>query len=702
MAFVTLPRPSRPSTQAPRARDRAPEVHGYETYASKVTAPAVERPVRRPGLPAPAVGSVVVVSLVVCALALWFGGASAPLAIGDPGGFVRWTLPLVRDIHDLAAATTIGAFLMGGLLVTEGATSQRRARCASIGFISASIWAVAGFLGVVFGYADIAGLPIGSHGFWSGLLSSVWDLEQLRCLLLTALAALVVAVAAALRPRRDGQVWLLVLSLVALYPLGLIGHAAGSNDHETAVDSLLLHIGGVTIWVGGLIALGLIWRSLGKTAAVTVQRYSRVATWCYVFVGLFGVINALLRMGGLSGLNSRYGVLVLLKVLCFLALGAIALGQRSRVVRRLRERADDIPARSLFVRLAALELIVMATAIALGVALSRSPTPVEVVAQSADRAIALTGYPMPPQITMARVFGMWQTEWLFSAVAVCGIGVYLAWVIRLLRRGDRWPVLRTMSWVAGWLLFLYAIDGGIAVYGRVLFSAHMAQHMIIAMFVPIFLVRGGVVTLAMRALPNRRDNTLGPRELLLAIVHSRFVGFVGNPIVAAILDFGGIMVFYFSGWFNFALTTHTGHLLMIAHFLAAGYLFSWAMVGIDPGPPRWSPPLRLMVLFITVAFHAFFGVAMMTGTAVLGGGFFQQLAVPWVTNTLRDQQGAGTITWGAGEPSTAIMVLFLAWEWIRKDENEARRQARQADRDGDADLNAYNQYLESLRGTPKE
>lgn len=667
-----------------------------ETYPAGVTAPAPAR-TTRPGVPAALPLVAGLVTLIGAALALWFGGGAAPLQIGDPGAFVRWSVPLVRGLHDLACATTIGAFLMGGLLVPEGAKTRRRARLATIGCAAAIVWAIAGFVGVVLAYADIAGTPVGSAGFWSGLQSSVWDLEVLRGLFLTAVIALVVAIASALRPGRDGQAWLFFISLAALYPLALTGHAAGSNDHETAVDSLLLHIGAVSVWVGGLIALGLVWRSLGKRSGAVVARYSRVATWCYALVGVFGVVNAMLRLGNLSELTSRYGVLVLLKALCFAVLGLIALGQRRGVVRRLQQDADGIPERALFARLASVEVLVMAAAIGIAVALARTAPPVSQT-PSADRAVSMTGYPMPPRISTANVFTQWRIEWLFTTVAVAAIGLYLAWVIRLARRGDRWPVLRTVSWIAGWLIFLYSIDGGVAVYGRVMFSAHMAQHMILAMFAPIFMVRGGIVTLAVRALPARRDETLGPRELILAIVHSRYMRVLGNPIVASILNFGGIIVFYYSGWFHAALSTHTGHLTMILHFLAAGYLFSWAMIGIDPGPPKWSPPLRLLVLLVTITFHAFFGVAMMTGTASLDGGFFAALGTPWVHDLLRDQQQAGTITWGAGEPSTLIMTLFLAWEWIRKDENEARRQSRQADRDDDAALRAYNDYLASLRG----
>src|SRR5699024_8447715 len=111
----------------------------------------------------------------------------------------------------------------------------------------------------------------------------------------------------------------------------------------------------------------------------------------------------------------------------------------------------------------------------------------------------------------------------------------------------------------------YLVDGAPGIYGHVQFSVHMLEHMGLSTLVPILLVRAGVATLALRALPARKDGTLGPRELILATVHSRVTNVLANPIVAAILMLGSLIVFYFSPLFELALRTHTGHVLMTAH-----------------------------------------------------------------------------------------------------------------------------------------
>src|SRR5699024_2220649 len=145
-------------------------------------------------------------------------------------------------------------------------------------------------------------------------------------------------------------------------------------------------------------------------------------------------------------------------------------------------------------------------------------------------------------------------------------------------------------------------------YGKVMFSLHMVMHMALMMAVPIFLAPAAPVTLALRALRARTDKTLGPREVILAIVHSRWAGVFVQPVVVAVLFWGSLIAFYYTPWFQWSLSTHSGHVVMVVHFLLSGYAFVWALVGTDPGPRKWPAPYRLMILIGTLAAHAFFGL----------------------------------------------------------------------------------------------
>ena len=89
-------------------------------------------------------------------------------------------------------------------------------------------------------------------------------------------------------------------------------------------------------------------------------------------------------------------------------------------------------------------------------------------------------------------------------------GLYLVGVAVLRRRGDSWPVGRTLAFVvAGMGSFFFATASGIGRYDTTLISVHMVQHMILSMVVPLSLALGAPVTLALRTLPAR------PRRWLL-------------------------------------------------------------------------------------------------------------------------------------------------------------------------------------------
>ena len=107
--------------------------------------------------------------------------------------------------------------------------------------------------------------------------------------------------------------------------------------------------------------------------------------------------------------------------------------------------------------------------------------------------------------------------------------VYLAGVLRLRGQGVRWPWWRTASFVVG-VLSLFAVTGTwLNGYSMELFSVHMAQHMVLSLITPLFLLVGSPVTLALRTLPRGKGTAGAPRALLLEALHSRFAR--GAPAV---------------------------------------------------------------------------------------------------------------------------------------------------------------------------
>jgi putative copper resistance protein D len=106
--------------------------------------------------------------------------------------------------------------------------------------------------------------------------------------------------------------------------------------------------------------------------------------------------------------------------------------------------------------------------------------------------------------------------------------------------------------------------------------------------------------------------------------------------------------------------------------------------------------MRLLLLFATMAFHAFFGVALVQGSQLLAPDVLAQLGRTWGRSPLADQQYGGAVAWGVGELPILLLGMGIAIAWVRSDDREAKRSDRQADRDGDAELTEYNERLAQL------
>lgn len=652
--------------------------------------------------------------LVAVVLALAFSGAAAPRQLSDPGVLTRWGLPVSKAVHNIAVAAVIGSLVFAAVILPRNVRSRSGsnrsgsadaaaetgetpafAKAMALASWAAVAWTLSALAVLVLTYSDAAGLPLSSDPVYTqGLASYLTDFDTGRAWLSTTMIA---AVVATMTFGVRSSLWLaltLVLALGGLVPMALIGHSAGGDDHYAAINSIALHLVGVCLWVGGIIVLAVIGGKLGTQTTAVLKRFSALAGFAFALVFLSGIINASLRIGSLSQLGSEWGLLVTFKAIATILLGGIGLMHRQWIIPQLD---TNLSARRVLWQLIAVELAIMGAVSGVAVALARTAPPrSEELQPDATPARILTGYELPPEPTPMRWLTEWRPDWLWIAFALTVAAAYVLGVLKLRRRGDSWPVLRLVSWFVGLIALTYFTSGAPAVYGMVLFSAHMVDHMALTMVVPLFLVIGAPVTLALKALTPRTDGSRGIREWILVIVHSKFSALVTHPLFAAANFAGSIVIFYYSPLFGFALREHVGHELMNLHFLLTGYIFVLTMIGTDPIPRRAPFPLRLLLLFATMAFHAFFGVALTGGTSLLQASWFGNMGRDWGPSALEDQQIGGAVTWGIGEIPTLLLAIGVAVMWSRSDAKESRRKDRAADRNNDAELSAYNNMFASL------
>jgi cytochrome c oxidase assembly factor CtaG/putative copper export protein len=637
-------------------------------------------------------------AIVATLAGLAYGGGADAQLLADPGAVVRWGLPVAKLLVNLGAAGTIGALVLTCFALSprdrEFGTAIDLA-AASAAFLTIAS-AVTGFLT----FLQVTNATVSFNDQFSATVGQFFSqIEIGQAWLTTTLIAAAVTVLCFAVRNQTALVFVTLLALLALLPMAQQGHSAGAEGHDAAITALGLHLVFAAVWLGGLLTVILLHHQLSPTRLrEIVGRYSTLALVSFVVVAASGYVSAELRVGSWDNLLTGYGLLVLAKVALLLVLGGFGVLQRRYLIARMRTTSGTVD--PWFWWLVVGEVAFMGLASGVAAALARTATPVDEVVTTAIPAATpaqiLTGEVLPPELTFTRYFTEWNFDLAWVLFCAFGIFFYLAGVVRLRRRGDSWPLHRTIFWVIGMVTLFYITNGGVNVYEKYLFSTHMLAHMALTMLVPVLLVPGAPVTLAARAIRMRRDGSRGPREWILLAVHSKFAGVISNPIVAAVLFAGSLWVFYYTAIFSWATTDHIGHQWMIVHFLITGYLFVQSLIGIDPVPYRLPHTFRLLLLLGTMAFHAFFGLALMTGTGLLLADWYGAMGRDWGVSALADQQAGGGIAWSVGEIPTIALAIIVAIQWGRSDDKETKRRDRNADRTGDAELTEYNDRLARL------
>jgi putative copper resistance protein D len=655
--------------------------------------------------------AIVVATAIVALLATLTlaGGGYTPAAEGlpDPGAVVTWGLPIVRFATDIAAALTVGWLVSAAFLALssrDGVVSHSGRGDLLRAVSAAAAWAFLSIVQLFFTLALVLGIPL-SQALSPGIAGTfAMEIPQTRSLAIVAIVVTVVAIGAALTSTTGITAFWLVIAVGACVIPALSGHGSGLGDHALAISAGVTHIIAAVLWLGPLIAIvthGILARA-GKSSfnvASAARKFGVLALICVLLLAASGLANAYTRLDNATQLwTTGYGQVVLLKVLLLVVLVLVAAVIRKRLIPRLPDEKSS-GNRSVFIRWLSVEIGLITLSFALGVTLALSAYP-RVETRLPTIGETLLGFLYPPAPTWdALAFGF-RLEPVFFVGALVAGGLYLAGVIRLLRRGDHWPWGRTIAWIIGLVIVIWTTNGGIATYAQVSVGWHMVQHMTMTMLAPILLVLGAPATLALRALHPAKGPERGPREWLMWFLHTPLMRLLTNPIFVLAIYVLGLYGLYFTGLFGWLMGSHVGHIAMEVHFLASGYLFAWIIIGIDPRPRPLAYWARFAILLVALALHALFAVVIMMGNTPLGIEWFGMVRPPWVPDPLADTRFGGGVAWGLGEIPTLFLLVALVIQWSRADDREARRIDRQADRDDNAELRAYNDYLAGLNSRP--
>lgn len=474
--------------------------------------------------------------------------------------------------------------------------------------------------------------------------------------------------------RSGGGFWLMVIAFTGLLAPIFQSHSSSLGSHSLAIGSLLIHVLALTCWIGSVVALRLM---TTEDQALAFPRVSSIALWSSTAVVLSGVVNAWTRLRVSDSWFTSYGALITIKVTLTVSVFILASKLRKGVNLQW---------------LLPFEVGLMSVILGIGAVLNRF-TPDETAPTTFDRVREFTGISMPPEPTLSRVFFEYEANGLILGLLVFVTALYIRGVVALSRRGDKWPVGRTISFAIGISLLDYATSGGLGLYAHFSFQYHMMAHMVLSMIAPIAIILSAPITLALRTLPiGRTKEERGIRGLLIAFLHSKSTAVWTHPVVALAIFDGSLFALYFTPLFGDLMSGHFGHLIMDLHFIGAGLLFFHVIVGIDPNPRKVHHLVRVVILLAAMSIHAFFSVALMSSNNLIDGGYYQLLDRPWATDLLSDQKVGAAIGWAMGEIPIVVALIATFIQWMRSDAREAKR----ADKRSATDLAEYNAYLEKL------
>jgi cytochrome c oxidase assembly factor CtaG len=621
----------------------------------------LQPPVRRAGVTALLILGTLTACLVAIGLVRLTGTDYAAAGVIGPDAFTRNAQLVIRVLAEVGGVLCVGFFLFAAVMVPpeeSGVLSVDGYRAMRAASWAAGLWCVSALLSVPFTVADAFVRPLGDFLDVGRLVSLAFSLEQTKAWLLTAAIALLLAIAA-----RVALMWrttpvLLVVAVLGLAPVAASGHSSSGGDHDWATASLLWHLTGAALWVGGLVALLAHGRRKGAHLSLAARRFSQVALVCWLVMAVSGVINALVRLKVSNLFITPYGLLTVAKIAALLALGVFGYFQRQRGVRRLAAGGNG---RAL-VQLAAFEVLLMLVTIGLATALARTPPPDHGTGEPSTVELRI-GYPLDGPPSLGRTFVDWRFDLILGTAALAMAALYLLGVRRLKANRHTWPIARTIAWLGGCAEVLLATSSGIGRYAPAVFSIDMVSNMLLSILAPILLALGTPVTLALQCLP-------ATRKWLAELSRGRAVQVLTHPAVILVGFAGSFFVLYYSGLFAWSLDVPLAHVGMNAYFLVTGFAFFWAVFGADPFPREISVAHRKRMVLIAVPAHALFGVSLFATGTVIGARFYGTLGLPWTADLLDIQRLGGGVAWGAGAVPLLLVAVALLMPKPAADDRE--------------------------------
>lgn len=189
--------------------------------------------------------------------------------------------------------------------------------------------------------------------------------------------------------------------------------------------------------------------------------------------------------------------------------------------------------------------------------------------------------------------------WVILLPLALALAAYLTSAHRLRITRGTWQRRRDVAFALGIMLAAWAVSPPMSHNAHEDLRLHMVQHLTLGMLAPLCLVLAAPMSLVLKSAPVDTGRSIS------SFLKSRPLQLMSHPVTALSLNFGGMYLLYLTPLFSFSMRHPALHLLLNAHFLAAGYLFVWSIAGRDPAPRRPGYIFRVAVLMLSIGLHAF-------------------------------------------------------------------------------------------------
>ena len=276
--------------------------------------------------------------------------------------------------------------------------------------------------------------------------------------------------------------------------------------------------------------------------------------------------------------------------------------------------------------------------------------------------------------TTRALLSSWELQPIVLLVLLLFGGLFtIGWVRLRKRDATLGRIWRILSYWAGLLLVFLALMSPIEVLSGQLFTAHMIQHLMIAMFAPPLLLAPNPLPIVMWGMPLKARRRVGR---LLFSKRSRIrplLTQLSKPAVAWAAFFLFLWGWHDSNLYNLTLRNEWVHDLEHFTFFYSAMLLWWHITGAAPiFHKRFSYPARIAFVIGCVPANMLAGVVIALAESVI---YTHYLSVPFRTfniSVLDDQRLGGAIMWIPGSMMYVIAVIVLVTLWLNEQEREAR------------------------------